>query len=190
VKFKIIIGLLIAGFIGLVVYSQATTPPKVDLTKDVYAKLIGKPAPDFTVADNFVLKISLKSLKGKKVVLFFNEGITCYPACWNQIAALGKDSELNNDQVTTLSIVPNRADDWDSAFTKQPELATETILYDTDLKMSKAYGVTELESSMHKDFQPGHTYIILDTDGVVRYTYDDPTMGIQNDKLKKELDKI
>ena len=43
---------------------------------------------------------------------------------------------------------------------------------------------------MHKGIQPGHTYVILDKQGIVRYTYDDPKMGIENELLKKELDKI
>jgi len=43
---------------------------------------------------------------------------------------------------------------------------------------------------MHKGGMPGHTYIIIDADGIIRYTLDDPKMGIQNEALIKELSKI
>lgn len=187
---RVTLSVILAIFVGLVVFSQLNKPPKIDQTKDIYSKLVGEQAPDFNVANNFNSQTSLKSLRGKKVVLFFNEGLTCYPACWNQIAELGKDSSLNNDNVATVSIVPNEAVDWTSAFQRQPALAKETILYDASLTVAKAYGVTELPSSMHKGIQPGHTYVILDKQGIVRYTYDDPKMGIENELLKKELDKI
>lgn len=189
-KLRATIGILLAIFIGLVVFSRFNASPKVEQTKDIYNNMVGKQAPDFDLANNLSSRTSLKSLRGKKVVLFFNEGLTCYPACWNQIAELGKDSDLNNDNVATVSIVPNEATDWVSAFQRQPDLAKETILYDPSLTVAKAYGVIELASSMHKGVQPGHTYIILDRQGIVRYTYDDSKMGIENDLLKKELSKI
>lgn len=43
---------------------------------------------------------------------------------------------------------------------------------------------------MHKGDFPGHTYIIIDKAGIVRFTKDDPQMGIRNDEIKKELDKL
>lgn len=190
-RFRIIILVLVVGFIGLVAYSRITGPKSANEgPKDAYAHLIGKAAPDFTLPSYKGSPISLSSLLGKKVVLFFNEGIVCYPACWNQVAALGTDKELNNDQIATVSIVPDQRDEWVKAVKQQPDLGKETLLLDVGVGTSKKYGVLDLESSMHKYAKPGHTYVVIDKKGVVRYTYDDPTMGIQNDRIKKELGKI
>lgn len=152
--------------------------------------LVGKPAPDFSLQSYNNQTYSLSGLRGKKVVLFFSEGVMCYPACWNQIAALGTDANLNNDQVLTLSIVPDSKKEWLEATSRMPELGKETILIDSDKAVSDKYGVLNLPSSMHRGMMPGHTYILIDGEGIVRYTFDDPKMAIQNELLIKEISKL
>ena len=56
--------------------------------------------------------------------------------------------------------------------------------------VSREYGMLSLPSSMHKGQYPGHTYLILDKDGMVRFVRDDPQMAVRNDELKAELAKI
>ena len=190
-RFWIILGILVLGFVGFATISRPTTPSATnDQSANTYANLVGKPAPNFILPSYNGSAIALSSLLGKKVVLFFSEGIVCYPACWNQIAALGTDQDLNNDQVTTISVVPDKASEWITAVQRQPDLGKETLLLDSDVAISRSYGTMSLASSMHRGVKPGHTYVVLDQKGIVRYTYDDPTMGIQNDKLKQELNKI
>ncbi len=190
-KFRITLTLLILSFIGLVIYSRVATPSTTNSSvKNSYANLIGKPAPNFELPSYNGTTVTLSSLLGKKVVLFFNEGIVCYPACWNQIAALGTDKDLNNDQVVSVSIVPDQQGEWATAVKRQPDLGKETILLDSDIATSRSYGMMTLASSMHKGAKPGHTYVIIDEKGIVKYTYDDPTMGIQNDRIKKEISKL
>ncbi len=155
-----------------------------------FSALLNKEAPDFTLPDINGKTIHLKDLRGKKVVLFFTEGIMCYPACWNQIAALGKDNRLNSNNIVSLSITVDQASDWQNALKQMPDLASGTVLTDTNRTIVSQYGVLTLDSSMHKGQFPGHTYVLIDTQGVIRYEYDDPQMGVRNDQLVQELGKI
>ena len=191
-KLSIIIGLVVTAIVGLFVLTGGRGPSTADAPTTVgdFNQLIGKPAPDFTLSTYDGKRVSLGSLKGKKVVLFFNEGLICYPACWNQIAALGSDARLNNDQVASASVVVNSADEWKTAVAKMPELGKETMLLDTDKAISNLYGVLELPSSMHKGVLPGHTYVIVDKDGVVRWINDDPKMAVNNDEIVQQLGKF
>lgn len=152
--------------------------------------MVGKPAPDFNLTNQRGQTFSLSGLRGKKVVLFFNEGIMCYPACWNQIAALGTNEKLNNGNVVSFSIVTDSPSEWGSAFKKMPELNKGNILFDTNKVVSNQYSMLSAASSMHRGSMPGHTYLILDQKGIVRYTLDDPKMGIQDETLINKLSEI
>ncbi len=155
-----------------------------------FDSLKGKPAPDFTLEDYSGNKVTLSALKGKKVILFFNEGLMCYPACWNQIAAFGRGDELSGKGVVVFNIVKENRNDWKDAVKKMPDLAKATVLFDTTASVSSAYGVLTLPSSMHKGQYPGHTYFIVGPDGVIKFAQDDPQMAVRNKELTAEVDKI
>lgn len=151
---------------------------------------IGKKAPSFILEDLNGDKIKLSDYQGKSVVLFFNEGAMCYPACWNQIAALSKDERLNNDKVVSFSIVVDSKSTWDDITKKSPQMAKAKMLFDTKRTVSTAYDVLSLESTMHPGSYPGHTYVVIDKESLIRYTLDDPNMGIWNDKLVEMISKL
>ena len=146
--------------------------------------LVGRPAPRFLLQDRNGTTYTNESLKGKDVVLFFNEGIMCYPACWNQMAALG---QLDNSNTVALSVVIDQPSEWQSAIQRMPQLASATVLFDTDKSVSNEYGMLTVDSSMHYGSYPGHTFVVIDGQGVVRFVFDDPDMGIDNDKIASEL---
>ena len=158
--------------------------------EEKFQSLIGEEAPGFTLESYERGQVNLKDLRGKKVVLFFTEGLMCYPSCWNQMAAFAKDSAFDNKDTVTLSITVDRKEDWRQAVEKMPELSRAIVLFDTNRQVSGEYGVLSLSSSMHKGQFPGHTYLIIDKKGVVRFIKDDPQMGIRNEKLKTELEKL
>lgn len=193
-KFIITIGILVtvAILVGAVFLLSGSNDQGSSTTQttNTLNDLIGKPAPDFTLESYNGDKIALSSLKGKNVILFFNEGLVCYPACWNQIAAFGQAKEFTDKNTVVLSIVNDKKDDWKGAIDKMPELAQSTVLLDTDKKASILYNVLTLPSSMHKGQLPGHTYIIIDKEGMVRYVKDDPQMGTRNQELIAEIDKL
>ena len=157
---------------------------------NIFNGLLNKPAPDFSLTSFDGTKYNLSQLRGKKVVLFFNEGIMCYPACWNQIAAFGKDKEFAAKNTVVLNINVAAKKDWAGAVTKRPDLAEGTVLLDTGGSVVKAYGVLTLESSMHRGQFPGHSYVIIDKDGVVRFIWDDPQMAVRNREILAEIAKL
>src|SRR3989338_5105048 len=73
-------------------------------TSEQLNSLVGKPMPDIQLSDKDGKNITAADLKGKYTVLFFNEGLMCYPACWNQIASFGADERGHQQQQNTRKI--------------------------------------------------------------------------------------
>lgn len=155
-----------------------------------FNELLNKQVPGFSLRDKSGNVYTPENLKGKKVVLFFNEGIMCYPACWNQVVALSTDPRLNGADTVSLSVVIDSKAQWDSAMQKMPELSKAKIVFDFDRSVSSNFGMLTVPSSMHYGSFPGHTYLVIDREGVVRYALDDPRMAINNNLIYDELQKI
>ena len=150
----------------------------------------GQKAPDFSLESIEGKTIKLSDYKGKNVVLFFTEGSMCYPACWDQMSSFGNDERFNNEDTVVLSITPDQRSEWQKIIQKVPKMSKARILFDSTRAVSSAYDVLSLASSMHKGSYPGHTYFIVDKEGIIRYTMDDPKMALRNDELFSELNKI
>ncbi len=157
--------------------------PTTALNTEQLNSLVGKPLPDIRLTDKNGKTFSSADFKGKYTVLFFNEGLMCYPACWNQISAFGSDQRFNSDKIQAISVVTDPANEWQQAITKMPELAKATTLFDEGANASRQLGLLTTASSMHKGSLPGHTYIVIDREGIVRYVFDDPNMAIADDML-------
>ncbi len=162
----------------------------VATNSDALNSLIGKPMPDVKLADKDGKIYSAVDFKGKNTVLFFNEGLMCYPACWNQMVSFGSDPRFNSDKIQAISIVVDSAKDWQTAIDKMPELAKATTMFDTDASTSRQLGMLTTTSSMHRGSLPGHTYVVIDKEGIVRYVFDDPNMAIANDALFTKIGEL
>ncbi|MDP3763311.1 MAG: redoxin domain-containing protein [bacterium] len=145
--------------------------------------LVGKPMPDIQLSDKDGKIYTATDFKGKNTVLFFNEGLMCYPACWNQIASFGSDERFNSDTTQAISVVVDSVNDWQRAIAQMPQLAKANTMFDTDANASRQLGVLTTASSMHRGSLPGHTYLLIDKNGIVRYVFDDPNMAMANDML-------
>lgn len=152
--------------------------------------LVGKPMPDIQLSDKDGKIYAATDFKGKNTVLFFNEGLMCYPACWNQIASFGSDERFNSDQIQAISVVVDPAKDWQRAISQMPQLAKTTTMFDSDANASRELGLLTLASSMHRGSLPGHTYVVIDKEGIVRYVFDDPNMAIANDMLFSKIGEL
>ncbi len=166
-------------------YSGTANVPYASLNN-----LVGKPVPAFSLADGSGKIYLSDSLRGKKTVLFFTEGLMCYPACWNQIVAFTKDVRFRDSNTLVLSVVVESKEDWQKAINQMPELAQAAVLFDSDSTVSKQLGMLTAPSSMHPGSLPGHTYLLVDKNGIIRYVLDDPTMSIRNDQLISEIAKL
>src|SRR3989338_5332667 len=151
---------------------------------------VGQKAPDFSLESIDGKTVKLSDYKGKNIVLFFTEGSMCYPSCWDQMSSFGNDERFNNEDTVVFSITPDQRSEWQKIIQKVPKMAKAKILFDSTRAVSSAYDVLSLASSMHKGSYPGHTYFVIDKEGIIRYTMDDPKMAIRNDELVSELSKI
>ncbi len=193
-KFRIIaiyaVALILIISVGFLLFKTQNKSPvsKVNEhpSEDLDA-MVGKQFPHVTLYDKSGTPFSVSVLKGKNVILFFNEGIMCYPACWDQISALATDPRFNNSDTMAISVVTDRPQDWASAAQKSPDIAKAMFLYDQNGDASRQLGLLSLPSSMHAGVMPGHTYIVLDKEGVVRYVFDDPHMGNNNQLLADKI---
>ncbi len=157
---------------------------------DALNSIIGKPMPNIQLADKNGKVYAAGDFRGKTTVLFFNEGLMCYPACWNQMAAFGSDQRFNSNQIQAISVVVDSAKDWQTAIDKMPQLAKAVTMFDTNANASRQLGLLTTNSSMHRGSLPGHTYVILDKDAIVKYVFDDPNMAIANDMLFGKIGEL
>lgn len=185
-----VIAILIGVVIVLLMYMGQNSGGSTTANQDFFSSAVGKPALDFSLEglDGNIVKLS--DYRGKNVVLFFNEGQMCYPACWEQIKELGIDPRFNSSDTVAFSITVDTRKQWQKIAEDNPEYKDAKILFDTNGTVSSEYGILSLPSSMHRGSSPGHTYLVIDKEGIVRFTLDDPSMALRNDQLAAEIDKL
>ncbi|MGH3908580.1 MAG: peroxiredoxin family protein [Pseudonocardiaceae bacterium] len=150
---------------------------------------IGAPAPAFTLASGNGGQISLDDFRGKSVLLYFQEGLSCRP-CWDQIKDLeNNQTPLKNAGVdAVLSITTDPATLIGRKVTD--EKLTTPALSDPDLRVSRAYNANRY--GMMGDMRDGHSFILVGPDGVIRWRADyggapDYTMFLPTQKMLADL---
>jgi peroxiredoxin Q/BCP len=129
----------------------------------------GGTAPGFTLAATSGGTISLSAYRGKSVLLFFQEGLTCQP-CWDQITDLQRHAaELRAAGITqVVSITSDPA----AAITRKARDMGLTIpvLSDPSLAVSRQYSATSY--GMMGNSRDGHTFILVGPDGKIEWRAD------------------
>ncbi|MBK3570959.1 peroxiredoxin [Streptomyces sp. MBT62] len=150
---------------------------------------IGRTAPAFTLAASTGKQISLSDYRGKNILLYFQEGLTCQP-CWDQLTALEKSAAkvkaAGIDQIVSLT-----SDPADLITRKAEDMGLTTpVLSDPGLKVSEQYGANQY--GMMGDSRDGHSFLLVGPDGTIRWRADyggapDYTMYVPVDKLLADL---
>jgi len=139
-----------------------------------YAFQVGSPgpgsqAPPITLPSTAGGTFDLASLRGKTVLLYFQEGLTCQP-CWDQL----KDIQSNISQFHALGIdqiVSITTDPLDALNQKvADEGLSIPVLSDPSLVVSRAY--TANGYGMMGASRDGHTFILVGPDGRIRWRAD------------------
>lgn len=129
----------------------------------------GSPVPGFTLAASTGGQVSLSAYRGKTVLLFFQEGLTCQP-CWDQIT----DLQRNPARLRAAGIgqVVSITSDPASAITQKAHDMGLTIpvLSDPGLAVSQQYQASSY--GMMGASRDGHTFILVGPDGVIRWRAD------------------
>ena len=139
-----------------------------------YAFQVGKPGPG-EQAPSIVLPsttggtFDLASMRGKTVLLYFQEGLTCQP-CWDQL----KDIQTNISQFKALGIdqvVSITTDPLDALQQKvTDESLTIPVLSDPRLAVSRAYAANDY--GMMGTGRDGHSFIVVGPEGRIRWRAD------------------
>jgi peroxiredoxin len=131
--------------------------------------------------------ISARSLRGKRTLLFFSEGVMCQ-ACFEQIRDIEAVGErLAKRGIDLVSITPDPPDVLEQAI-EQYGIRTPMIA-DDDRDMSAAFDT--LGQGMHPD-TPGHAFVLVDERGKVVWQRDywlEPyrTMYVEPSQLLAEI---
>lgn len=129
----------------------------------------GEQAPSIKLQSTDGSTFDLASLRGKTVLLFFQEGLSCQP-CWDQM----KDMESKSSQFQALGIdkvVSITTDPLDSLKQKVADEGLSTpVLSDPNFTVSQTYNANQY--GMMNGSSDGHSFIIVGPDGRIRWRAD------------------
>lgn len=151
----------------------------------------GEKAPSFRLSSTGGGTFDLAAQRGKRVLLYFQEGIMCQP-CWDQIVDLEKHQRglkaLGIDAMVSITSDPR-----DQLEQKQADHGFSTpVLSDPDLSVSKAYSANQY--GMMGTSRDGHSFIVVGPDGRIEHRADyggppDHTMYVPPNNLLADIRK-
>lgn len=146
---------------------------------------VGTAAPDFTLASTSGSDVTLSKLRGRNVLLaFFPLAFT--RVCTLEMCALSEDFERfrgADTEVLPISV--------DSVLTlrefKSKERIAVDLLSDFKREVSRRYGTL-----LEEQFFSGRAYVLIDRDGIVRWTFLEQTPGTrrENEELLEKLSAL
>lgn len=174
VKVAVFIGVALIVLGMVYVFNTASGSPAGGSQTGQYIFAVGSPglgelAPAVRLQSTDGSTFDLAAQRGKTVLLFFQEGITCEP-CWTQI----KDIESHVQQFRALGIdtmVSITSDPLDALKQKVADEGLSTpILSDPNLAVSRMYHANQY--GMMGDSSDGHSFIVVGPDGRIKWRAD------------------
>lgn len=151
------------------------------LTSQTTSATTSTTAPDFTLPTTADTTLTLSRLRGKNVLIYFNEGAGC-GACIMQMAQIETHkADFDALGITVLPLVMNTKADITADMTRYG--VTTPFLLD-DGTVSKAYGT--LGKGMHANL-PGHSFVLIDATGTQRWYGEYPSMWLEPSTLLDEI---
>ncbi len=179
----------LVGLYSVFTNSSASKRTGTALTYDVARPGPGQVAPPFTLTDNTGRTVSLDSYRGKNVLLYFHEGLTC-PPCWDQLTVLENEAaRVKAAGVDAILSVTTDPADLIGRKTRDMGISTP-VLSDPDMAISRKYEANRF--GMMGESRDGHTFILVGPEGVIRWRadYGGPptyTMFVPVDRLLTDL---
>jgi len=148
---------------------------------------VGKPAPSFSTLDQQGKKVTLSSLKGSPVVLYF------YPkddtsGCTKEACAF-RDAfaEYEKAGAKIVGVSPDSVESHVKFIGKHS--LPFTLLADTDKKLAESYGVWKEKSMYGRKFMGiERTTFVIDGDGVISHIFPKVKVGGHVKELLSLLD--
>jgi len=150
---------------------------------------VGQAAPDFTTLNQREEEVTLSSLKGKKVVLYFYPKAMT-PGCTVQACGLrDTQAELKKRNVVVFGLSPD-APKRLQKFIDRDELNFD-MLSDEDHAIAELYGVWAMKKFMGREFMGVHRItFIIDEDGNLAHIMDKVKTKSHHDDLLAVLDSL
>ncbi len=174
VKASVFIGIAVI-LLGLIYFlnnangSSATSSQTNKYPFQVGSPGPGEQAPSIKLQSTGGSTFNLATLRGKTVLLFFQEGLACQP-CWDQL----KDIESKSSLFQSLGIdkvVSITTDPLDALKQKVADEGLSTpVLSDPNFTVSQAYNANQY--GMMNGSSDGHSFIIVGPDGRIRWRAD------------------
>ena len=129
----------------------------------------GQPAPPIILPSTDGGNFDLASLKGKTVLLYFQEGVGCQP-CWDQMRDIQTHrAEFSAAGIDEFVTITSNSLDLVSRKLDQDRIPGP-VLADTDLAVSKTYDANSY--GMMGNSTDGHTFIVVGPDGIIKWRAD------------------
>jgi peroxiredoxin len=149
--------------------------PSVQTAKGLPA--VGSPAPDFTLPSTAETEVTLSQLRGRNVLLaFFPLAFT--KTCTTEMCAFSED--YAQFQSADTVVLPISVDSVPSLKEfKAKERITVDLLSDFKREVSRRYGTL-----LEERFFSNRAYILIDRNGVVRWTFMEDTPGTRRENAE------